>query len=287
MTASPTVNVPTDAAASRVFRVEVRPRQGEIDPAGQRVLAEARAALGEVAAVHVARVYLFEAALSEAQVQQIADELLADRVNQTATLGAADSVAGAMVEVHYQPGVMDPVAQSTRDAILEMLPDAGEGLAVRTGFRYDFEMAEGADLPGEEALQQFAQRELANTVIQDVYVQPFFPDAFPHGHAYEFKLVHVAIRDLDDDGLMKLSREGHLFLSLEEMQRVRDYYRAADREPTDIELETLAQTWSEHCVHKTLKSTVRQRRARIRWRSSATSPATRSTKTARSPSITC
>ncbi len=48
-----------------------------------------------------------------------------------------------------------------------------------------------------------------------------------------------------------------MFLSTEEMRAIRDYYRGADREPTDIELETFAQTWSEHCVHKTLKSTVR------------------------------
>jgi phosphoribosylformylglycinamidine synthase len=67
----------------------------------------------------------------------------------------------------------------------------------------------------------------------------------------------VPIRDLDDDTLTKMSREDHLFLSLEEMRTIRSHYRALGREPTDIELETLAQTWSEHCVHKTLKSTVR------------------------------
>ena len=55
---------------------------------------------------------------------------------------------------------------------------------------------------------------------------------------------------------MKLSREGHLFLSLAEMKAIQSYFREQNREPTDIELETLAQTWSEHCVHKTLKSAV-------------------------------
>ncbi len=53
-----------------------------------------------------------------------------------------------------------------------------------------------------------------------------------------------------------LSREGHLFLSLAEMKAIQSYFREQEREPTDIELETLAQTWSEHCVHKTLKSAV-------------------------------
>ncbi|HEX4124551.1 MAG TPA: AIR synthase-related protein, partial [Tepidisphaeraceae bacterium] len=59
-----------------------------------------------------------------------------------------------------------------------------------------------------------------------------------------------------DAELTKLSREGHLFLSLAEMKAIQDYFRSENREPTDIELETLAQTWSEHCVHKTLKSAV-------------------------------
>ena len=64
------------------------------------------------------------------------------------------------------------------------------------------------------------------------------------------------MRELNDEQLKKLSREGHLFLSLAEMKAIQSYFREQGREPTDIELETLAQTWSEHCVHKTLKSAV-------------------------------
>ena len=40
------------------------------------------------------------------------------------------------------------------------------------------------------------------------------------------------------------------------MKAIQDYFREQEREPTDVELETIAQTWSEHCVHKTLKSAV-------------------------------
>ena len=64
------------------------------------------------------------------------------------------------------------------------------------------------------------------------------------------------MRDLSDKELRQLSREAHLFLSLEEMRVIRDHFAGLDREPTDLELETLAQTWSEHCVHKTLKSAI-------------------------------
>jgi phosphoribosylformylglycinamidine synthase subunit PurSL len=97
---------------------------------------------------------------------------------------------------------------------------------------------------------------LANGVIESVHFEPYTPRQFSRGHEYAFQLRHVPIRSLDDEQLKKLSREGHLFLSLAEMKAIQAYYFEHGREPTDVELETLAQTWSEHCVHKTLKSAV-------------------------------
>src|SRR5204862_2856444 len=75
-------------------------------------------------------------------------------------------------------------------------------------------------------------------------------------HPDEFNHHRIDILKLSDDQLLKLSREAHLFLSLAEMKAIQDYFQKQNRQPTDIELETLAQTWSEHCVHKTLKSSV-------------------------------
>ena len=80
--------------------------------------------------------------------------------------------------------------------------------------------------------------------------------AFRHTSKYEANVSQISLCDLDDHGLTKLSRQAHLFLSLDEMLAIQKHYRSIGREPTDIELETLAQTWSEHCVHKTFKATV-------------------------------
>ena len=62
---------------------------------------------------------------------------------------------------------------------------------------------------------------------------------------------HIEIRDLDPDGLVALSNDMKLSLSREDMLVIQSYY-AADmrREPTDVELEVIAQTWSEHCKHR-------------------------------------
>jgi phosphoribosylformylglycinamidine synthase len=60
----------------------------------------------------------------------------------------------------------------------------------------------------------------------------------------------------EDEELMRLSRERMLSLSLREMRRIKEYYSRLGREPKELELETLAQTWSEHCVHKTFKGEI-------------------------------
>jgi phosphoribosylformylglycinamidine synthase len=61
----------------------------------------------------------------------------------------------------------------------------------------------------------------------------------------------VEILNLADIRLVQLSRDNTLSLSLREMKTVQNYFQKLQRNPTDVELETIAQTWSEHCKHKT------------------------------------
>jgi len=235
-----------------VHRIEVHPRPGQADPRGETVRRDALAALGcALERVHTANVYLIEADLTAAQIRTIADDLLRDAVAQVATVGVRPAERGsALVEVHPLPGVMDPAAQSVELAISELL---GIGASVRTGTRYDLFGASDSDA------DRIANRLLANATVQAVYRDPHCPGAFPRGHEQPLMVREIPIRDLDDAALLRLSREGHLFLSLEEMQAIQAEYRRLGREVRDVELETLAQTWSEHCVHKTLKSTIRYR----------------------------
>ncbi|HHN78544.1 MAG TPA: hypothetical protein ENK11_07720, partial [Phycisphaerales bacterium] len=230
-----------------VHRVEVHPTAG--DPVAERIARDAAAIGVRPAAVRSARVYLIEADLDEERLGTICDRLLADPVVERAVVGVSP-VASALVEVHPLPGVMDPAAGSVRDALRDLF---GVEAAVSTGTRYEFEGID-ADQAG-----LLARRLLANPVIHAIHAEPFHPDELPKGHEHESPLTHVPLRELDDAALARLSREAHLFLSLDEMRAIRDEYRALGREPTDIELETLAQTWSEHCVHKTLKSTITYR----------------------------
>ena len=66
----------------------------------------------------------------------------------------------------------------------------------------------------------------------------------------------IPIRNMTARQLLELSQKGLLALNLEEMQTIQSYFQDQQREPTDVELETLAQTWSEHCSHKTFKASI-------------------------------
>lgn len=71
-----------------------------------------------------------------------------------------------------------------------------------------------------------------------------------------FDLHLVNIVDVDDNVLIKVSEELGLALNLIEMKAIQQHYASLKRLPTDVELQTLGQTWSEHCFHKTFKGRV-------------------------------
>ncbi|MDB5318830.1 MAG: Phosphoribosylformylglycinamidine synthase, PurS subunit [Phycisphaerales bacterium] len=235
-----------------IYRIDVRTRasQGEIDRAGEAVRREIAELGTKVGPIATWRIFLLDTPASREDVSRVASELLADPVVEEARSveGQVTDPGKSRIEIHLKPGVMDPVADSTEMAIRDMGLSVRE---VRTGRAFVID-----GVVDRAELQRIAGRVLANGVIESVHFDAFVPSEFATGHAYTLKLQHVNIRTLTDEQLTRLSREGHLFLSLPEMKAIQNYYREQNREPTDIELETLAQTWSEHCVHKTLKSAV-------------------------------
>ena len=235
----------SDTLAPAVHRVLVEKEPGAPDPEARSLIREAQAIGTTLTGARTSRVYLLQGDLSPDQIKQITTELLVNPVLEIAS--DEEAAEGVVVEVHPLPGVMDPVAQSVASAVETL---TGTRPVVQTAHRYTLEGV------SQEQAHALAQRLLANTVVHHIHEGAYHPDALPAGTESEFNLTHVTITSLDDAGLEKLSREGHLFLDLHEMQAIRHEYQVLGREPTDIELETLAQTWSEHCVHKTLKATI-------------------------------
>ncbi len=210
--------------------------------------------IASINTVRASRLFLLEVGGSDRaeakRVREAAGRLLCDPVVETFEVSGveclpSDPADAFVVEVHFRPGVMDSVAQSTRLALSDLGIDAR---SVRTARRYEIR-----PIPPDRDQARIC-RLLGNPCIEEIVLgtKPLLPPQ-PHPQADQSPR-RVPLRGLVDPELERLSRAGHLFLSLSEMHVIRDHYRGLERDPTDLELETLAQTWSEHCVHKTLKA---------------------------------
>ncbi len=257
----------TKDRVSKRWSIRIYPRTDAMDGLGQSILADIRQLpLSHIEAVRTSRIYLLRGNITATDAQQLATNLFADPVSErfeiaenfTDRTDRTDPTD--VIEVQSLPGVMDPVALSAEQAIRRLLEHTNDNVAptveVRTARRYQILGAKNAD-----ELERIASHNLANSCMEKWYIQApgradVLPEDFPTPPTLPFELRHVSLLKLDDTQLTKLSREGHLFLSLEEMKTIQAFYQDLNREPTDLELETLAQTWSEHCVHKTLKSAI-------------------------------
>ncbi|MCS5626396.1 MAG: phosphoribosylformylglycinamidine synthase subunit PurL [Planctomycetes bacterium] len=204
--------------------------------------------------------YLRGEGLGQDQVALAAEHLLSDSVTQECELRdlgdgerlpdpQADGVAGHVATVRKKTGVMEPVEES----LLKGLDDLGlSGLSVRLALRVRFQVS-----LGEEQRGLVGEKVLSNPAIEDVFWdETEVPSPFIAAAPYEFSLGEVELSGVDDEGLVQLSIDGQLSLNLDEMRTIRDHFEAQGRPATDIELETIAQTWSEHCCHKTLTARI-------------------------------
>jgi phosphoribosylformylglycinamidine synthase len=234
-----------------LWEIEIRPRGHDGERA--RVIEEydllTHTRNGGSLVTGSARGYLIEGDLTRNQAERLQRELLVDSLAEISHLGELNTGLGPdrLATVLLKPGVMDPTALSVVDAARDLGLEVG---SVRTFCRYF-----GPPL-SREARDILFRKVLANEAIEQVVAGPLALAHLTIGEPYCFQLVTVPLRELGDEALMKLSREGQLSLNLAEMQAIRDHFRGLGRDPTDVELETLAQTWSEHCSHKTLKGPI-------------------------------
>lgn len=230
-----------------IHTIRVTSRTGD-DPLGADVLAEIRRTLGraEIGCVRTAKVYRVEG-VGRDEAEHLARRLLADPVGQRWSIdGALITDADHVVEVAYLPGVMNPEAAS----IAKAAADLGVApAAVDSSHEYAFYAADGARVE-RGAVDEVVARLLVNPTIERVVVEA--PESLII-EGVPGDTERLPLRTMDDTALQMLA-DGGLYLELHEMHAIRDYFVELDRDPSDLELEVLAQTWSEHCVHKTFKS---------------------------------
>jgi len=256
-----------------VTRLEIATRPRLPDSRGAAVARKIRSFLGiPVADVRTCEVYRIDAELGPDEARRILHEFV-DPVLHAGAIARLDHGAfDFVVTVGFKPGVTDPVGRSARVAIEDTLgrrlPDSA---AVYSSRLY---LLRGV---GREEAQRIATDLLANPLIQSAVVRTREEwHASPPDLAVPRVEAHAppdALRvDLpeDDDALVALSRDRLLALSLAEMHAIRGHFADAardpgraraglDHRPTDVELECLAQTWSEHCKHKIFQATIAYR----------------------------
>jgi phosphoribosylformylglycinamidine synthase II len=233
-----------------LWHLQIDPADGRVDPEGERIAAEA-ADLGLPGPWRIAtsRGFLVEGSLDGDDLRRAAEAVLVDPVVETFEIRPSNHPPegpGTIVHVLPKPGVTDPQGESARAILRDLGFVADDVRTIRT-----YRIA-GPD----EALPRLIQRVLANEAVEQAVVGTLPFDRLGQGHPYHFRRIEVPIRAHNDDALMHLSKSGQLYLSLAEMQAIRQHFVTLGRDPTDCELETLAQTWSEHCSHKTLRGRI-------------------------------
>ena len=245
--------------------IQLTLKPGQHDGDGQRVAEAAARHLGlATGRVRSAALYTVRYPLTETQLHDFATRCLADPVLHDVRLNELTATPGfaTYILVARRPGVTDDEGTSAQNALADLL---NEPLDVHTQhiFSKKLYLLEN-DLP-ETDLRRIAEELLGNKLINWLEVgrvadgiRDYTPR--PGGGAEAITEV-VSLTGLSDAALQQLSKDNIYALNLEEMRAVRDYFAApetqAERQaaglpadPTDCELEIIAQTWSEHCKHK-------------------------------------
>lgn len=248
--------------ASFIHRIEVHYKS---DPRLQSRTDRIRSLGFPVTGLHLIDIYTIATDsrdFSSSELVQIGDQLINPVVQEysidTATLADFDYA----IEVGFLPGVTDNVGTTAKQTIEDF---------------FSFRFLEGESVYSSQlflvcgkldpnSVKRLATT-LANPLINRVriktrseYGSRGMDTSVPQVRLNERITADRVNLDLDDAGLAKIGKEGipdpvtgqprgPLALDVAQLHAIRNYFSEKGRNPTDVELESLAQTWSEHCKH--------------------------------------
>lgn len=229
--------------------------------------------IGTITSIRTATVYVLNASLFTEDLVSLADGPLSDPVIQDYSINRTFcNEFDWMVEVGFRPGVTDNVGRTAREAVIIALPkDLPSDFSVHTATQYFI----WGSLSRKQ-IERVADEILANKLIQTITV--YSCEEWHKLHTGEFSAPLVSESHIPplfleiplsvgDEELLEISRKGMLALSLDEMKAIQKFFKvpgvAEHRKKlelpesiTNVELEILAQTWSEHCKHKIFNAVI-------------------------------
>ena len=166
------------------------------------------------------------------------------------------------IEIGFLPGVTDNNGTTARETIEDFTGiKFADGEAV-----YSSQLYFVCGNLTHDALPKLAGT-LSNPLVNRVHVKTRqeygsagMDRVVPRVELHELPAAEPVDLDIDDRELARIGKEGiadpqtglrrgPLALDIVQLHAIRDYFLTKGRKPTDVELESLAQTWSEHCKH--------------------------------------
>lgn len=211
----------------------------------------------------VSKVYTIEYDFTTEQINRIVETLYNPvvenpRVNQTHVIPFDWAL-----ELGFLPGVTDNAANSTTEIINDLFKtDIGRNKVFTS--KLIFIQSNALSIQDVECIAH----ELINPLIERFHIKSHDDYLKDNGMdlivpkvniTEELKVTEVDLnipeQDLIDLGKKGIAdpetkiRRGPLALDLDYLLAIKAYFATENRNPTDIELESIAQTWSEHCKH--------------------------------------
>ena len=249
----------------KIFRIEIDSKEKSSE---SRVLEKKLKELGFKVSLEISNVYTIEYNFQEEQVKKIAGSLH-NKVVSTARINQPfNKQFNWVLELGFLPGVTDNVANTTTEIIDDLFK-------IHIGLSKVFSskvLYITSDNLTKKDIEDIAN-ELINTLIERYHVKPYkeyikdkgMDCIVPKVKLKQSQEVLEIDLEIGDDKLSELGkkgildpktsqRRGPLALSLNYLHTIREYYKKEKRNPTDIEIESIAQTWSEHCKHTIFSS---------------------------------
>lgn len=254
----------------RILRVDVLPILGSglVDSRANALISSLpRPLASQIAATRTSLGYTIKGDFSEVEATHAATNLFSDPIIETFTIdgsiGAGQLPDGnysdLTVQVGFKPGVTDNRAMAAEDGLGTMFPNKSNKVASTISYHFwlhddHFEIDELVNQLHNPMLEEYSILDGNNRIGNLI--------RFPNLKRQKYVGPRIVNLDVDDGELKRISEDGLLALNLVEMKAIQGYYKQQDTQktrsqydlpvdsPTDVELECLAQTWSEHCSHK-------------------------------------
>jgi len=244
---------------NNVFRVEIDSKEVNSEA---KVLERKLKNLGYKLSLDISKVYTIQYDFSDEQIKKIADSLHNSIVEEIRINSSFGKEFAWALELGFLPGVTDNVANTTTEIINDLFKiNIGRNKVFTSKVLFIKGNLEKKDVEN-------IAKEFINVLIERYHIKSYEDYSKEKGMDYIIPKVNIEEEqnvieidlNLNDDELTELGkkgildpktnkRRGPLALDLDYMKAIQDYFKKEGRNATDIEVESIAQTWSEHCKH--------------------------------------